>query len=82
MQIHELSTFSGTPSASDYLAVDTGSETFKISANAVGITKAMTAGEARTGTSTEQMTISPKTLNDQIDTSVITLFTSLGWSQT
>lgn len=32
MQIHELDLYTGTPSASDYLAVDDGAETMKISA--------------------------------------------------
>lgn len=31
MQIHELNTFTGTPSADDYLAIDDGTETSKIS---------------------------------------------------
>lgn len=31
MQIHELNTFSGTPGSGDYLAIDDGSETRKIS---------------------------------------------------
>ena len=30
MQIHELNSFSGAPGASDYLAIDDGSETTKI----------------------------------------------------
>ena len=33
MQIHELNTFSGTPGASTYLAIDNGSDTAKISAD-------------------------------------------------
>lgn len=33
MQIHELNTFSGTPSSNNYLAIDTGSETLKLPAN-------------------------------------------------
>ena len=31
MQIHELNTFSGTPSSSDYLIIDNGTDTAKIS---------------------------------------------------
>lgn len=81
MQIHELTSFSGTPGADDYLAIDNGSETTKVPATNLGITTPMTAAEAREGTVTEQRVISPKTLNDQIDTSVTTLFESLGWTQ-
>ena len=33
MEIHELNTFGGTPGASDYLAIDNGSDTSKISAD-------------------------------------------------
>lgn len=32
MQIHELNTFSGTPSSSDYLIIDNGTDTAKLSA--------------------------------------------------
>lgn len=35
MQIHELSTFSGTPGDDDYLAIDDGTVTNKISAGAI-----------------------------------------------
>lgn len=81
IQIHELDTFSGTPGATDFLPIDNGSETTKVPATNLGITTPMTAAEARAGTVTEQRVISPKTLNDQIDTSVITLFKSLGWTE-
>lgn len=37
MQIHELNTFSGAPGDGDYLAIDNGTETSKIPANAVGV---------------------------------------------
>lgn len=33
MQIHELNIFSGTPSSTDYFAIDTGDETLKLPAN-------------------------------------------------
>lgn len=35
MEIHELNTFSGTPGAGDYLATDNGTDTSKISADAL-----------------------------------------------
>lgn len=35
MEIHELNTFSGTPGANDYFATDNGSDTSKISADAL-----------------------------------------------
>ena len=37
MQIHELDTYTGTPSDSDFLAVDDGTETFKIPMTSVGV---------------------------------------------
>lgn len=81
MQIHELTSFSGNPGPNDYLAIDNGSETTKVPATNLGITTPMTAEEARAGTSEEARVISAKVLNDQIDTSVITLYQSLGWTQ-
>lgn len=36
MQIHELNTFQGTPGATDYLAIDDGSQTSKIAASELG----------------------------------------------
>lgn len=79
MQIHELNTHAGTPGEGDWLAIDNGEETTKIEAKNVGITTPMTAAEARAGTVTEQRVISPKTLNDMIDESVLTLYRSIGW---
>lgn len=38
MQIHELDTYISTPSTTDYLAVDDGTETFKIPMTSVGTT--------------------------------------------
>lgn len=57
MQIHELNTFSGSPTASDYLAVDNGTETTKLPMSNVGI--AMTQAEAEAGTVTVKRTIAP-----------------------
>lgn len=48
MQIHELNTFSGTPSSSDYLIIDNGTDTAKVPATAVGTdTKYPTATQAQ-----------------------------------
>lgn len=79
MQIHELNTYTGTPGEGDWLAIDNGEKTNKVEANKLGITTPMTATEARAGTVTEQRVISPKTLNDMIDESVLTLYRSIGW---
>lgn len=38
MQIHELDTYISTPSDTDYMAVDDGTETFKIPMTSVGTT--------------------------------------------
>lgn len=81
MQIHELNTFPGMPGVNDYLAIDSGSETSKISAMDLGVTTVMTAAEAQAGTSESSRVITAKVLNDQIDPSVITLYESLGWTQ-
>ena len=63
MQIHELNTYSGTPGSSDYLAMDNGSETFKVPANELGVSTEMTQVEAETGTETAPRVISPAVLN-------------------
>lgn len=69
MQIHELNTFSGTPSASDYLVIDNGTDTAKVPATNVGTdTTYPTATEAQitTGTSTTASVVTPKLLHDYI----------------
>ena len=64
MQIHELNTFSGTPTSSDYLAIDNSTTTTKIGATGLGVQTAMTTTEATTGTSTSPRVITPKVLHD------------------
>jgi hypothetical protein len=59
MQIHELNTFLGTPSGTDYLAIDDGSETRKVPATALGVSTQMTQAEAEAGTATDPRVISP-----------------------
>lgn len=59
MQIHELNTFVGTPSATDYLAIDDGSETNKVPATSLGVSTEMTQAEAEAGTVTDPRVISP-----------------------
>lgn len=61
MQIHELDTYIGTPSETDFLAVDDGTETLKIPITNVGVE--MTLAEAEAGTETAPRIISPAVLN-------------------
>ena len=68
MQIHELNNFSGTPGATDYLAIDDGNETSKIPAGSLGVTTQLTAAEAEAGTVTASRVISPKVLHDYVET--------------
>ena len=63
MQIHELDTYIGTPSETDYMAVDDGTETFKIPLPNVGVSTQMTIAEAEAGTETAPRVISPAVLN-------------------
>lgn len=63
MQIHELPAFSGTPGASDYLAIDNGTITQKIGADELGITTEMTQAEAVAGTVTDPRVITPAVYN-------------------
>lgn len=64
MQIHELNNFAGTPTSSDYLAIDNSTTTTKIGATGLGIQTQMTTAEATTGTSTSSRVITPKVLHD------------------
>lgn len=64
MQIHELNTYIGTLSETDFMAVDDGTETFKIPLpNVVGVSTQMTLAEAVAGESTEPRVITPAVLN-------------------
>ena len=63
MQIHEFDTYIGTPSETDYMAVDDGTETFKIPLSNVGVSTEMTLAEAVAGESTEPRVITPAVLN-------------------
>lgn len=63
MQIHELDTYIGTPSETDFMAVDDGTETFKIPLPNVGVSTQMTLAEAEEGTETAPRVISPAVLN-------------------
>lgn len=60
MQIHELDTYIGTPSETDFMAVDDGTETMKIPITNVGVE--MTLAEAEAGTETAPRIISPAVL--------------------
>lgn len=64
MQIHELQTFTGQAGSSDYLAIDNGTLTKKISADKLGISTQMTQAEAEAGTVTASRVVSPKVLHD------------------
>ena len=63
MQIHEFDTYIGTPSETDFMAVDDGTETFKIPLPNVGVSTEMTIEEAEAGTETAPRVISPAVLN-------------------
>ena len=83
MQIHELDTYIGTPSETDFMAVDDGTETFKIPLPNVGVSTQMTIAEAEAGTETAPRVISPAVLASyatsnfvDIDTGNIELDTS------
>lgn len=72
MQIHELNSFVGSPTSTDYLAIDDGTETTKISLkdSVDGIIAdalpSMTQAEAEAGTSTSKKVITPKVLHDYV----------------
>ena len=76
MQIHELNNFAGTPTSTDYLAIDNSTTTTKIGATGLGIQTKMTVSEAETGTSTGSRIITPKVLHDYVDSVVPTVSTA------
>ena len=82
MQIHELSTFTGTPTSSDYLAIDNSTTTTKIGATGLGVQDKLTVAEANTGTSTASRIVTPKVVHDYVvqDTTHITSATKTKWS--
>lgn len=67
MQIHELNTFVGTPSATDYLAIDDGTETNKVPATALGVSTQMTQAEAEAGTVTAPRVVSPSVFKASVE---------------
>lgn len=74
MQIHELNSYTGTPGASDYLAIDDGTETTKVPATDLGVTTQMTQAEAEAGTVTDPRVISPSVFKS----SMIDIFYPVG----
>ena len=70
MQIHELDTYIGAPSETDFMAVDDGTETFKIPLPNVGVSTEMTIAEAEAGTETAPRVITPAVLNSFVESKV------------
>lgn len=77
MQIHELNTFSGTPSQTDYLAVDDGNETMKVPATKVGVSTQMSQAEAEAGTVTDSRVISPSVFKAAVTSLATTVANTL-----
>lgn len=67
MQIHELNSFVGTPSATDYLAIDDGTETNKVPATSLGVSTQMTQAEAEAGTVTDPRVVSPSVFKISVE---------------
>ena len=82
MQIHELNNFAGTPTSSDYLAIDNSTTTTKIGATGLGVQDKLTVAEANTGTSTASRIVTPKVVHDYVvqDTTHITSATKTKWA--
>lgn len=67
MQIHELNTFAGTPTETDYLAIDNGTETNKVPATSLGVSTQMTQAEATAGTVTVPRVVTPAVFKSSVD---------------
>lgn len=74
MLIRELNSFTGTPTATDYLAIDDGTETNKVPATSLGVSTQMTQAEAEAGTLTDPRVISPSVFKS----SMIDIFYPVG----
>lgn len=87
MQIHELPTFQGAPTPTDYMPIDDGTITYKVAADGLGITTQMTVAEAAAGTITAPRVIAPDVFYDSVDeitddgitATTKALYTALGW---
>lgn len=80
MQIHELNSYTGIPGASDYLAIDDGTETTKVPATDLGVTTQMTQAEAEAGAVTESRVVAPsifKTAVTAIASAITGVFVSM-----
>ena len=77
MQIHELNSYSGTPGATDYLAIDDGSETMKVSADNLGVTTEMTQAEAEAGTVTDPRVVTPSVFLSAVNAIINTAVTNV-----
>lgn len=75
MQIHELNTFTGTPTETDYLAVDNGEQTNKVPATALGVSTQMTQAEAEAGVVTDPRVISPAVLASYVTSNFVDIDT-------
>lgn len=67
MQIHELNSFVGTPSSTDYLAIDDGGTTTKVPATDLGITTEMTQAEAEAGIETAPRVVNPSVFKTAVE---------------
>lgn len=82
MQIHELNNFVGTPTSTDYLAIDNSTTTTKIGATGLGVQDKLTVAEANTGTSTASRIVTPKVVHDYVvqDTTHLASGTISSWA--
>lgn len=92
MQIHELSTFTGTPTSTDYLAIDDGTVTYKVGADGLGVRTAITQAEAEAGTATDLRLVTAAVFKAAVDSLADTVtddgitqttrdaYTALGWT--
>ena len=79
MQIHELNQFSGTPGSGDYLAIDNGTETMKVPANAAVLAIARTISDAWVDISAAKVNLNT-TAPSGTDHDLYTAITALGWA--
>ena len=79
MQIHELNSFIGSPTSTDYLAIDDGAETFKIPLKDSVLAIARTISDTWVDMTTPRVNLDTTAATGTVDGDLYAAITALGW---
>lgn len=79
MQIHELNSFIGSPTSTDYLAIDDGAETLKISLKDAVLAIARTISDTWVNMTTPRVNLDTTAATGTVDGDLYAAITALGW---